>query len=95
MADANEFYSYLSDVRKSFSDFAAGSSTVPKGTETLEQEIELTKLNLLEVCSYVMEKFDPTTTIHQFTAVEMRDFMALLNDIINEHHNVNFEQFYA
>jgi len=94
MADVNEFYSYLSDVRKGFSDYAENSSKTLEGSQTHPQKVKLVLLNLLEACSHVMEDYDVTTTIHMFTADEMRDFMLIINDILDEHFFVNFDQYY-
>jgi hypothetical protein len=94
MADVNEFYSYLSDIRGGFSGYAADSSKTLEGSQTHNQKIKLVHLNLLEVCSYVMEKYDPTTTVHMFTADEMRDWMRIANDILDENFYVDFDQYY-
>lgn len=92
---ASDFYSYLSDIRKGFSDYAGNSSKTLKGSQTREQRIKLAHLNLLEVCSHVMEAFDPTVTTHQFTADEMRDFLRIANDILDANYNVDFDEFYV
>jgi hypothetical protein len=95
MATPSEFYSYLSDIRKGFSDYSSASSKTLDGSQTQLQQIKLVHLNLLEACSHVMEAFDPTVTVHMFTADEMRDFLVLINDILDAHHNVDFEQYYV
>jgi hypothetical protein len=95
MADANEFYDYLSNIRKGFSDFGATNSNLVSGTQTYEQKITLTEFILLDACMYLMNKYDPTSQIHMFTADEMRDFMRLINDILDTNYNVDFSQYYA
>jgi len=94
MADANEFYSYRSDVRKAFSDYGATSSKTLEGSQTIEQQVKLVYLNLLMICSDVIEYFDPTTSVHMFNADEMRDFMRIINDIVDRNDYVNFDQYY-
>ena len=95
MADVNEFYSYRSTIRADLSSYFANSSLLDGGSQTSDKKIELAYINTLEPCSRVMEKFDPTSLIHLFTADEMRDFMRIINDILNTNYNVNFEQYYA
>jgi len=95
MATPSEFYSYLSNVRYGFSGYAANSSKTLSGSQSSEQKVKLVHLNLLEACSHVMEAFDATDTIHQHTADQMRDFMGIINDILDANYSVDFDQFYA
>jgi hypothetical protein len=92
---ASDFYSYLSNVRTGVSNYGGNSSKTLKGSQSREQRIKLVHLNLLEACSHVMEAFDPTVTTHQFSADNMRDFLRIINDILDTNYNVDFDEFYV
>lgn len=96
-ANPTEYYQYLNSVRTAYSNYVVAHSTDikengQKGTDQLRKTVQL---NMFEVCLDVLNKFDPTSTVHMFTASEMNDWMTKVNELVNEEYYVEWTQFYA
>ena len=97
MADSTEFYEYLNTVRRGYSNYTVSNSTDYKenGMKTTEQQRKYVQHNLFTASMQVMNQFDPTSLVHQFTAAEMDDWMAKINQLLNETYYVDFSQYYS
>ena len=96
MADASEYYTYLSTIRIGFSDYvvAHGVGAKVNGIKSDGQQRKLVQLNIFTSCMDVMNHFEPTSTVHMFTALEMGDWMSKINQLLNETYYVDFSQYY-
>ena len=95
MAVVAEFTTYRDTIRDDFNSYVTLYIQSKIGTQTHEAERKLAELCLLESYLLVMEDFDPTETIHMFTAAEMEEFMTQINQILKTTTNVEFTQYYS
>jgi hypothetical protein len=97
MAASDDFYAFRTTFRVLFCPYVAttGTSATKVGTRSKSAQIALIKMVFFQGCMLALASFDPLSTVHMFTAREMKTFQDQLNYLNNTHYNLNWALFYT